>query len=220
MITTIPLGCMKTGDVRFVPPLPKSKQGAIDRLGTSLLDKLALEFEEVFWDPDMDTFNLVQDEWSLCLNIYKHCTGKPCLMMFNYADTARKFAKYTDEELVRSAMKALKIMFPGAPDWPKHYLRTNWSEDIYAKQSYTFNPIGSSIKDFDILGQSIGSRVHFAGEHTCGQFIGCTQTAILSGYLAAEKLIGQYVRAYTFLAFLLTLLSVLPICGPRHKTSI
>lgn len=50
---------MKTGDVRFVPPLPKSKQGAIDRLGSAHLDKLFLEFEKVFWDNTVDIYNLV-----------------------------------------------------------------------------------------------------------------------------------------------------------------
>lgn len=95
-------------------------------------------------------------------------------MLLNYGAAVLKFAKYTDEELIRSAMDALRIMFPQMPEKPKRYLRTNWSEDIYAKQSYTFTPVGSSLQDFDILAQSIGGRVHFAGEHTNGEFIGCT----------------------------------------------
>lgn len=33
----------------------------------------------------------------------------------------------TDKEVVDSAMKAVKTMFPNAPDKCKGYIRTNWS---------------------------------------------------------------------------------------------
>lgn len=59
MIVTVPLGVLKAGDIKFVPALPKSKLGAIDRLGDGLMDKLALEFDEVFWDPSVDIINFV-----------------------------------------------------------------------------------------------------------------------------------------------------------------
>ena len=39
-IVTVPLGCLKAGDVRFSPPLPRRKAAAIQRLGMGLLDKV------------------------------------------------------------------------------------------------------------------------------------------------------------------------------------
>jgi monoamine oxidase len=84
LIVTLPLGVLKSGDVKFEPPLPKSKQAAIDRLGVSYLEKLFLEFEEVFWDPQVDLFNIIQDDWTLIVNVFKLHTRKPVLQLFNY----------------------------------------------------------------------------------------------------------------------------------------
>jgi len=53
--------------------------------------------------------------------------------------------------------------------------------------------------------------VHFAGEHTDKEFIGCTHAALISGAKAAERIIGQYVRNYTFFLVMLTILSKLPL---------
>eukprot|EP00198_Chlamydomonas_reinhardtii_P011677 XP_001701014.1 amine oxidase family protein [Chlamydomonas reinhardtii] len=44
------------GDVVFDPPLPAAKQEAIQRLGYGRLNKVALLFPRVFWDPAVDTF--------------------------------------------------------------------------------------------------------------------------------------------------------------------
>ena len=84
LIVTLPLGVLKSGDVKFEPPLPKSKLAAIERLGVSYLDKLYLEFEEVFWDPQVDLFNIIQDDWTLIVNCFKLHTRRPVLLLFNY----------------------------------------------------------------------------------------------------------------------------------------
>jgi monoamine oxidase len=91
VIVTLPLGVLKQGNVKFTPELPKSKQTAIGRLGCSLLEKLFLEFEEVFWDKSCDLINIVQDEWTLMVNYYKHNARKPVLCMFNYGSHAHRF---------------------------------------------------------------------------------------------------------------------------------
>ncbi len=40
VVVTVPLGCLKAGDVRFQPPLPEEKQAAIRGLGYGLLNKV------------------------------------------------------------------------------------------------------------------------------------------------------------------------------------
>lgn len=132
--------------------------------------------------------------------------------MFNYGSHAQKFAKMPDEEVVASALAALKVMFPSAPAKCKSYLRTNWGEDKYAKCCYTYSPAGSHLKDFDDIAASIGQkRVHFAGEHTNKEFIGTTQAALISGIVAAERIIGSYVANYTFFLMMMAILSRLPM---------
>ena len=132
VIVTLPLGVLKAGDVTFVPPLPKSKLASIARLGVSLMDKLYLEFEgdQPFWSTEVDLMNIIQDDWTLIVNCYKLHTGRPVLLMFNYGSRCIKYAKYSDEDLVESALTALRKIFPGKELPPvKSFLRTNWGDD-------------------------------------------------------------------------------------------
>ena len=40
VVVTVPLGCLKAGDLRFQPPLPEAKLAAIGNLGYGLLNKV------------------------------------------------------------------------------------------------------------------------------------------------------------------------------------
>lgn len=42
MIVTLPLGCLKAGDVQFQPALPEWKTDAIARLGNGNLNKVLI----------------------------------------------------------------------------------------------------------------------------------------------------------------------------------
>jgi lysine-specific histone demethylase 1 len=50
VVSTLPLGVLKTPMVQFDPPLPQWKRDAINSLGFGILNKVALKFDEVFWD--------------------------------------------------------------------------------------------------------------------------------------------------------------------------
>lgn len=45
--------------VEFTPPLPEWKLSAIQRLGFGNLNKVALCFERIFWDPNSNLFGHV-----------------------------------------------------------------------------------------------------------------------------------------------------------------
>ncbi len=61
-VVTIPLGCLKNGDIAFDPPLSEKKRTAIERLGFGKLDKVVMEFTEAFWDEDVDYFGAARDD--------------------------------------------------------------------------------------------------------------------------------------------------------------
>jgi phytoene dehydrogenase-like protein len=48
-IVTVPLGVLKAGRIRFDPPLPASKAGAVARLDMGNLEKVVIRFEHPFW---------------------------------------------------------------------------------------------------------------------------------------------------------------------------
>ncbi len=98
------------------------------------MDKIALEFDEAFWDKDDAWINYISNtpgDWALIFNLYPYL-NKPWLVLFNVANNAKKFAEMTDAEVLESAMAAIRIMYPNAPDYVS-YKRTNWSKDQYAK---------------------------------------------------------------------------------------
>src|SRR5262249_16189718 len=50
-VVTVPIGVLKAGTIAFVPVLPPQKLGAIQRMGSGLLNKVFLEFQpqDQFW---------------------------------------------------------------------------------------------------------------------------------------------------------------------------
>ena len=53
IIVTLPLGVLKRGAVHFHPPLPATKQHAIDTFGFGLMNKVVLQFDSNWWGDDI-----------------------------------------------------------------------------------------------------------------------------------------------------------------------
>jgi monoamine oxidase len=112
-IVTLPVGVLLAESVEFTPSLPSDKEDALDGLGSGLLDKLWLAFDEVFWDAEADVINWIDPEnpglWPFWINGYK-LYGVPVLLTFNAGGVARDLADWSDDEVVTSAMEALSAM--------------------------------------------------------------------------------------------------------------
>ena len=64
-IVTLPLGVLQNEDIKFDPPLPDAKLGAIERLGMGLIDKVVVAFDEPFWPADVHSFGFVGEDQPL-----------------------------------------------------------------------------------------------------------------------------------------------------------
>lgn len=116
VIVTLPLGVLKQGTVEFDPPLPNPKRRAIERLGMGLLDKVYLQFDEVFWDPDITWIatpenDLPQGQFNEWLNFAKYI-DVPVIMAFNGGPPAFDLAGLTDEEMISRALQTLDLAYP------------------------------------------------------------------------------------------------------------
>lgn len=191
VIVTLPLGVLKSQQVRFSPALPHDKQNAISKLEMGVLNKCYLRFAEPFWSAKVDWLEYVSEmkgewtEWVSFLRIVK----KPVLLGFIAADRAREMESWTDEQIVESAMLTLRTIFgPRIPE-PVGFQVTRWATDPYAKGSYSFNSVGSHPGMRKVLAAPIGRVVFFAGEATNAEHFGTAHGAYLSGIRAAREIL-------------------------------
>jgi polyamine oxidase len=185
VIVTIPLGVLKAGAVAFDPPLPDAKQAAIERLGFGLLNKVVLAFDTAFWPLDNPMLGLVgADQPVTDLVNGQLVYGKPVLMALRGGSLARTREALSDEETVAQVVAALD-----APP-PTGALITRWSQDPYARGSYSFVAVGSGPDDQRALGEPVGERLYFAGEATSPEYFATVHGAYLSGVREAERLLA------------------------------
>ena len=69
-------------------------------------------------------------------------------------------------------------------------LVTTWNDDPWAGESYSADTITAAPGDPEIIGAAAG-RVHFAGEHTAGDWSGLMEGALRSGERAAREVLAS-----------------------------
>ena len=189
-VVTFPLGVLKQASVTFEPPLPGSKQEAIDRLGMGVLNKVYLKFPEAFWDVDVETISYMSEslgEWCDWLNFLPF-TDQPVLMAFHGGDKGFELEDLSDDEIIAGAMQTLHVMFGNDIPEPEGVLITRWGKDPFSFGAYSHIPPFASGDDHDILAEPIDDVLYFAGEATSREYPSTVHGAYLSGVRAAEEM--------------------------------
>jgi len=112
-VVTVPLGVLKAGSIEFDPPLPDEKRASIDRLGMGVLNRVVLQFDEVFWDEDADLIGYAADdpghfiEWQNLV----HVTGRPIISGFNAGTAAERIESLSDTDAVAAAVRVLDTIY-------------------------------------------------------------------------------------------------------------
>lgn len=111
VIVTVPLGVLKARTVTFRPGLPEAYQTAIDVLGYGTLDKIFLQFEDVFWDEEphniITPFNgFERGFFNSWVNLYP-TLGKPVLLCFNGGPAALALSSEPDEVVIDNARRTI-----------------------------------------------------------------------------------------------------------------
>lgn len=227
VLCTLPLGVLKqitslngntsetekaaNNMVEFTPPLPEWKLSAIQRLGFGNLNKVALCFERIFWDPNSNLFGHVgsttasRGELFLFWNLYK----APVLLALVAGEAAAIMENVGDDVIVGRCMAVLKGIFGnGAVPQPKETVVTRWRSDPWARGSYSYVSTSATGNDYDILAcpvtstgeqltsssdSSIHPRLFFAGEHTIRNYPATVHGALLSGIREAARIADYYL---------------------------
>ncbi|KAL2916314.1 ATPase of 26S proteasome regulatory subunit 4 [Polyrhizophydium stewartii] len=215
VVVTLPLGVLKANSVTFSPQLPVWKTAAIRSLGMGLLNKVVLVFPFRFWNPDIDSFGALSDpddaafltvpgappqkgtfsayapvrgRFFMFWNMYP-TTKLPVLSAFVSGQAAVDMEAESNESLIESAMTILSRIFSDrAPlPMPIEALVTRWSQDEFARGSYSFVDTRATGADYDAMAAPCFDRVFWAGEATCRDFPATVHGALISGQRAASQ---------------------------------
>ncbi|KAL2472633.1 Lysine-specific histone demethylase 1-like protein 2 [Forsythia ovata] len=197
VLCTIPLGVLKKRTIVFEPELPEKKLAAIDRLGFGLLNKVSMVFPHVFWGEDLDTFGCLskqsyrRGEFFLFYS-YHTVSGGPVLVALVAGEAAQSFENADPSASLHHVLSILKGIYgPKGIDVPNplQSICTRWGTDPFSYGSYSHVRVKSSGNDYDILAESVGSRLYFAGEATIRQHPATMHGAYLSGLREASRIL-------------------------------
>jgi polyamine oxidase len=194
VVVTVPLGVLKRGLPRFSPALPPDRLAAIERLGFGRFEKVALRFSEPFWRdagfPHLMVFPRDPDEWMVWVMGQDAFGGGPVLVFFVFHSAAERLAAAGRDAAVRWALGMLAEATGRPCPEPAAVAVTSWAADPWAGGAYTHIPPGASPADADLLGDPVGGRLLFAGEHTQSARLAYADGALTSGIREAKRLLG------------------------------
>ena len=189
VLVTIPLGCLKRHTIDFRPPLPDWKTNAIDRMGFGLANKIFLQFPQVFWDPQWASFFCASPRFRFIL-----CHPTECILLIKVCGrTAEEIEEMKDQEIVDEVMVLLRKIFSDTdvPE-PTRFLITRWSQDPFARGSYSSFAVGADNQTLLDLARECHERIYWAGEHANYHgTIGCVDSAFESGQREAARLVQR-----------------------------
>lgn len=192
IVVTVPLGVLKANTIQFTPALTSAKQTAIQKVGMNCVNKFLLTWNTAFWG---NTHYICytpesKDKFNYFVNINKFNPSANALMTFAYADYARQTETMTDAQVIGEIMLHLKDIYGSGIPTPVNMVRTQWQTNENSFGAYSYTAVGTEMRHFNDLAQSIDNKVFFAGEHTHIDYFSTAHGAYLSGLREAEKIIA------------------------------
>lgn len=193
--------------VRFEPPLPPFKLGALERLRMGTENRVALLFQECFWGAE-HFLRPVDGAYSFFNNDALGLRG--VISAWIRPQAVQRLEAMTDEEARDDVLAALREMFPDAAGIePLDYVVTRWASDPFAMGAYSCVPVGASRADYDRLAMPltgdpetdaetgtqlrgsasrVAQRLYFAGEATFKEDSYTVHGAYASGIREAKNI--------------------------------
>lgn len=192
-ICTVPLGILKAEKIAFDPPLPQRYRQSIEKVGFGSVTKLALKFEEPFWDVETQYFGIVTEpkgRWNYWLN-YRTFSEENILLGLSVGAYAPIADRMTDAEMAEDGLDVLRQVWGEDVGEPTQILATHWATDEFSLGAYAYPRPGNKMSDYDGLAKPIEGCLFLAGEHTLFDYAGTTHGAYMSGLRAAEGVIDD-----------------------------
>jgi monoamine oxidase len=195
-VVTLPLGVLQAGSVRFQPAL-REKRGALRKLASGPVVKLALRFDDAFWEerhPDVSFFHCPGGFFPTFWNqLPRHA---PCLIGWAGGPKAEAHAGLAAGEVVRRALATLERLFGKAARVEsrlQNFRLHDWRADPFARGAYSYVRVGGAGAR-EALAAPLAGTLYFAGEATDPGQAGTVAGALESGRRAARELLAGQSR--------------------------
>ena len=187
VISTVPAKAMDR--VHIQPPLPASKQAAIENMPYLDITRTYLQVAEPFWMDKGISGNAVTDLSTGAVFAHVNPTdpkNNPALLENMVAGpAAAAMAKVPENELLEQVVEDMQKVHPEVGEhFEKGYVKA-WSEDPYAQGATSWPAPGNVTMYLKLLQQPHG-KIHFAGEHT-SVLRSTMEGALRSGIRAAKE---------------------------------
>ncbi|XP_014669381.1 PREDICTED: peroxisomal N(1)-acetyl-spermine/spermidine oxidase-like [Priapulus caudatus] len=213
VIITSSLGSLKAASsTMFEPPLPPGKLRAIHRLGFSTMNKIHLQFQEPFWEKNVNGLQFIPEEgaetdlqdenqsmseiWHKAITGFDVHPAKTGLLVGFLAGKAAEYMETLDDAVVVNACmaKIRQYLKNDTLPEPTKIICSTWHSAPYMMGSYSNIPVSASIDDPSTLAEPVPSeeepRLMFAGEATHATFYSTSHGALLSGQREADRIIA------------------------------
>lgn len=174
--------------IRFSPEFPKSLR---PQMGQSL--KFLSVVRDRFWKrremrPNATSYSGSGQTW-LGTGNQKASDPREALISLISGAMAEKWAKVPANSRIADYQADVESLLPGFREAVEQTLFVNWPGMTWTGGGYSFPAPGQITTQGPIMRQGLG-RLHFAGEHTCYQFVGYMEGGLHSGVDAARRILA------------------------------
>jgi monoamine oxidase len=156
---------------------------------------VALRFDEPFWRaaglPHAMIFPRDPEAHVVWVIGHDAFGAGPVLVFHIFHSAAGHVLDVTADDAAQWALGLLAEAIGSSPPAPAAVAVTSWATDPYSGGAYTHLPPGATPADADLLGEPIGGRLLFAGEHTQSARMAYADGAMTSGIREAKRLLGR-----------------------------
>jgi len=189
-ISTLPVGVLQSGSVRFAPALPPAKQQALSHLYMGPIVKLLLRFDERFWPRWMEKVECATGPVNLYWCVFRGVRGAPAVLTaYAIGPRGAALAQASEEAATDIVVEDLARLFPGTD--PRRALMScrhiDWVHDPFSRGGYTVVGVGGRGAREALRAADTGA-LFWAGSSTESRPVSETvETAYLSGLRAAAE---------------------------------
>jgi hypothetical protein len=199
VLSTVPVGNLKAGDVTFTPPLSARKLAALDLLGVGNGGKLFMQFSSRFWPNNVNVFYADGLYAHYCWDYeYRGGDGGAVLTCYVTGEYAEDLETVGGEsQQIAAVLSDLDAMYPGTLFSDSYVSGSGFWKFLdtfqFSRGGFTYPKIGAYPTDGSpsarqILAEPESTKLYFAGAPTHDSWASTVVGALDSGLRAAGEI--------------------------------